>query len=49
MDRSNRNSVWNRFLKWVQQVGEAMAYEPIDDLESRVVRLENEIRTLRAR
>jgi hypothetical protein len=49
MRPDTHNGIWSGFWKWVEQIGKAMAYEPIEDLEARVARLENEIKTLRAR
>ena len=49
MRPDTHNGIWSDFWEWVEQIGEALAYEPIEDLEARVARLENEIRLLRAR
>ncbi len=47
MEPDTSKATWSRFWTWLDRLGMAVEYDPIEELHARVSRLEDEIGLLR--
>lgn len=47
MGLDTSKAIWSRLWTWLSRVGMAVEYDPLEELQTRVLRLEDEISLLR--